>query len=96
MQIVKLCEYPKHRLSAESAPSIGTLRRDAAKGRLPGAFRLTDGGAWYVDLDTHDKVIKERIEENMVATPANDESHKNPAVNDDDDAVVLEILAGAR
>lgn len=97
MNIAKLSEYEHlRRPSSIRKRSLSTLRRDAASGRIPGAFQMTDRGSWWVDLDMHDQIIKERIEMQMVASPAQrgvkPANEEHTVGDNEDDAVVSQIL----
>lgn len=89
MQLVKLSEYEGLRRTHSKRRALCTLRREAASGKIPGAFQMDAGGDWWVDLDTHDKIIEERINLQMV------EISSAPApepIQEDDDMVVSQIL----
>lgn len=93
MHLVRLSDYQDLRRGESSHVSIRTLRQYASKGKIPGAFKMDDAGDWWVDLDIHDQVIRERIEAQMVdiaATPANDANTVAPVETDDE--VVAQIL----
>lgn len=63
MELIKLTsEYDlKYRPNAKARPAA-TLRRAAAEGKIPGAFQMTQGGDWWVDVQTHDQTIAEKIQ----------------------------------
>lgn len=66
MEIVKLSEYAERRRSRHHPPSPAMLRREARNGLIPGAFQQVQGGDWYVDLDHHDAVIRDRIDTHLL------------------------------
>ena len=63
MALLKLSsEYDAHyRPHADPRPA-STLRRDARLSLIPGAFQMTPNGDWWVDTETHDRIIAERIQ----------------------------------
>tara|TARA_R110002072_G_scaffold21764_7_gene76799 strand:+ start:143 stop:448 length:306 start_codon:yes stop_codon:yes gene_type:complete len=90
MKLVKLSEYQRLRRGENSCTGLSTLRRHAKAGGIPGAFQMDTGGDWWVDLETHDEIIRERISMNMIDTAA------QPAANEAKqgyiDPVVAQIL----
>lgn len=62
MRIVPLTEYPKLYRPTEQK-SQTSWARDARRGRIPGAFQFVKNGDWYVDLDAHDRIVKQKIAE---------------------------------
>ena len=93
MHLVKLIDYQDERRAKKSHVSISCLRKQAQAGKIPGAFKMDDGGDWWVDLDTHDEVIKERIESQMVEIPATQSSQAAPANDDEVVASILESMS---
>lgn len=61
MRIIPLTDYPAARRPTETRKSQTSWARDARSGKIPGAFQFTDGGDWYVDLDTHDATVRRRV-----------------------------------
>ena len=57
MQIVPISQYPSLRRPLEDKSSK-SWARDARQGRIPGAFKLPNGGGWFVDLDIHDEEVR--------------------------------------
>lgn len=57
LKIIPLTEYPGARRPLESK-SRASWTRDAKMGKIPGAFRFTPGGDWFVDLEAHDAAVR--------------------------------------
>lgn len=57
MKIIPLTEYPAARRPFESK-NRASWARDAKSGKIPGAFRFTPGGDWFVDLEAHDAAVR--------------------------------------
>lgn len=57
MKIIPLTEYPAARRPFESK-NRASWARDAKAGKIPGAFRFTPGGDWFVDLEAHDAAVR--------------------------------------
>lgn len=89
MNLVKLTEYQELRRGEKSRCGLSYLRRQAKNGAIPGAFQMDQRGDWWVDLDTHDEIIRERINMQMVAISGEQKTASN---QDDDDIVVNQIL----
>ena len=55
--IVPLEEYARLRRPKEQKHSSGWVR-DAANGKIPGAFQFAGKGKWFVHLDIHDAEVR--------------------------------------
>ena len=96
MKLAKLSEYEDLRRAHTKRRTLSTLRKEAAAGKIPGAFQMTEGGGWWIDLDRHDRIIQDRIESNLVGIDA--APHQLPANDcaEEFDPVVSQILRDMR
>ncbi|MCG8381798.1 MAG: hypothetical protein MJA28_06210 [Gammaproteobacteria bacterium] len=70
--LLKLSEYDEHYRPKKTPRSLSTLRRQAAGGKIPGAFQMSVNGSWWVDTIEHDKVISENVTATQTPRAAND------------------------
>lgn len=82
MNIIKLSKLNDYRHSTDPIP-VGTLRKQAAAGTLPGAYQLKPGGGWKVDLDAYDRATRDLIESHSLDSAANSSPEKEAAILDD-------------
>lgn len=69
MNIVPLAEYVRLRRPAEIHKAACSWARQAAAGRIPGAFRFHSTGPWMVDLDIHDAEVRKMATPKITAAP---------------------------
>jgi hypothetical protein len=96
MKLAKLSEYEDLRRAHTKRRTLSTLRKEAAAGKIPGAFQMTEGGGWWIDLDKHDRIIQDRIELNLVSIEAATQQASANDAADDFDPVVAQILQDMR
>lgn len=60
MKIIPLSDYPSARRPFENK-SRSSWTHQARAGKIPGALRFTEGGDWFVVLDTHDREVQKRV-----------------------------------
>lgn len=58
MKIVPLKDYVIQRRPAEQSKKNCTWVRACNNGLIPGAFRYSPTGPWFVDLDIHDSEVR--------------------------------------
>ena len=77
MTLINLKDYARLRRGLRGhniSKSISKLTVEARRGNIPGAFQMTAGGEWLVDLEYHDKMVFDCIragEQKAMAARAN-------------------------
>lgn len=59
MALIKLSEYEQLYRPGLKPRAPCSLRAAAERGDIPGAFQYRPGGAWWIDTEQHDRIVRE-------------------------------------